>query len=97
MSGDVDGDFVDGLGCRIEASCWGMSTTAYALKGELWVPRCLPEVFDFFSHPENLEQITPPWMRFRILTPLPIAMKQGTTIAYAPESSFAGSGPRSDC
>ena len=39
-------------------------------------------VFDFFSRAENLEQITPPWMRFRILTSAPIEMKQGATISY---------------
>ena len=55
----------------------------YTLRRELLVPNALPEVFDFFSRAENLERITPPWMRFRILTPPPIAMKQGATIAYA--------------
>jgi len=55
----------------------------YSLRRELWVPLPLPAVFDFFSRPENLERITPPWMRFRILTPRPIAMKPGATIAYA--------------
>jgi len=55
----------------------------YSLHRELWVPLPLHEVFDFFSCPENLERITPPWMRFRILTPRPIAMKPGATIAYA--------------
>jgi len=57
--------------------------TMYTLQRELWVPRPLPEVFDFFSRAENLERITPPWMHFRILTPPPIAMLPGTTIAYA--------------
>jgi len=55
----------------------------YTLHKELWVPHPLPVVFYLFSHAENLEQITPPWMRFRILTPLPIAMKPGATIAYS--------------
>ena len=55
----------------------------YTLQRELCVPHSLREVFDFFSRAENLERITPPWMRFRILTPLPVPMKQGTTIAYA--------------
>ena len=58
-------------------------TGVYTLHRELWVPQPLPAVFDFFSRAENLEQITPPWMRFRILTPPPIQMKQGATIAYA--------------
>ena len=55
----------------------------YTLRRELWVPNSLSSVFDFFSRAENLERITPPWMRFRLLTPPPITMKQGATIAYA--------------
>lgn len=47
------------------------------------MPRLLPVVFDFFSRAENLEQITPPWMHFRILTRPPIVMKPGATIAYS--------------
>jgi len=55
----------------------------YTLHRELWVPHPLSTVFDFFSRVENLEQITPPWMHFRILTPPPIVMKPGATIAYS--------------
>jgi ligand-binding SRPBCC domain-containing protein len=55
----------------------------YTLYKELWVPYPLSTVFDFFSRAENLEPLTPPWMHFRILTPPPIQMKQGTTILYA--------------
>ena len=55
----------------------------YRIHREIWVPRPLPAVFDFFSRVENLERITPPWMRFRILTPLPVEMKKGATLAYA--------------
>jgi hypothetical protein len=29
----------------------------------------LEEVFDFFSNARNLEQITPGWLHFRVLTP----------------------------
>ena len=55
----------------------------YTLHRELWVPHPLLTVFDFFSRAENLEQLTPPWMHFRILTPLPIVMKPGATKAYS--------------
>jgi ligand-binding SRPBCC domain-containing protein len=57
--------------------------TICELRRELWVPHPQPPVFDFFSRAENLERITPPWLRLRILTPSPIKMKQGATIAYA--------------
>jgi ligand-binding SRPBCC domain-containing protein len=38
--------------------------------------------FEFFSRAENLEAITPPWLRFRITTPTPIAMEAGALIRY---------------
>lgn len=54
----------------------------YELLREQWVPRPLSEVFDFFSRAENLGRITPPWVHFRIRSPVPIEMHEGALIDY---------------
>ena len=42
----------------------------------------ISEVFEFFSDAHNLAMITPPWIRFEVLTPAPIQMSPGTLIDY---------------
>ena len=41
------------------------------------VGRPLPEVFAFFSDASNLDALTPPFLNFRILTPMHIEMFAG--------------------
>src|SRR5215212_3941714 len=40
------------------------------------------EVFPFFSDARNLERITPCWLAFPVLTPVPIGMGAGALIDY---------------
>jgi ligand-binding SRPBCC domain-containing protein len=54
----------------------------FTLNAELWLPRPRSEVFPFFAEARNLEQLTPPWLKFEVLTPAPIVMQPGLIIAY---------------
>jgi ligand-binding SRPBCC domain-containing protein len=54
----------------------------YTLETELWLPRPRDEVFAFFANARNLEAITPPWVKFAVLTPGTIEMRSGTLIDY---------------
>ena len=55
----------------------------HRLKRQVWIPRHREVVFDFFSQASNLERITPPLLRFHILTPEPVAMHPGALIDYS--------------
>lgn len=55
----------------------------YVYRAEQFVPRTLDEVFEFFSRAENLQQLTPPWLNFRILSVDPTPVREGTLIRYS--------------
>ena len=54
----------------------------HTLRREQWIPRPINEVFEFFADARNLEEITPPWLGFRILSTTSNAVSEGTEIRY---------------
>jgi ligand-binding SRPBCC domain-containing protein len=51
-------------------------------ESEIWLPRAREEIFAFFADAANLDAITPPWVRFRTITPGPIEMRVGMLIDH---------------
>ncbi|MHC5110115.1 MAG: SRPBCC family protein [Planctomycetota bacterium] len=54
----------------------------FRLTARVRIDRPLDEVFSFFADAHNLDAITPPFLSFRVLTPPPVDMNQGTIIDY---------------
>lgn len=54
----------------------------HVLVAKTRISRSVEEVFNFFGNAHNLERLTPPFLRFEILTPDPIILRQGTLIDY---------------
>lgn len=54
----------------------------HVLEASQWVAAGLESSFAFFSDPANLARITPPELRFLILTPGPIEMRAVARIDY---------------
>ena len=57
-------------------------TGRYILSCEIWLPAPLQTVFQFFADPLGLEDLTPPNMSFKVLTPKPITMAADLKIDF---------------
>jgi ligand-binding SRPBCC domain-containing protein len=54
----------------------------FALHAEQWLSCERSKLFDFFSDAFKLEKLTPPLLRFEVVTPPPIVIRSGTLIDY---------------
>lgn len=54
----------------------------FTLRRSQFVPAPMAEVFRFFENPRNLEQITPPFLRFRVLSATDDEVRLDTRIEY---------------
>jgi hypothetical protein len=54
----------------------------FTLQTELWLPRRRAQVFPFFAEARNLDTLTPPWLKFEVLTQAPIMLRPGSLIDY---------------
>ena len=55
---------------------------SFTLECSHWLSRRPEEIFHFYADAFNLELLTPPWLRFHVVTPSPIVMEQGVEIDY---------------
>jgi hypothetical protein len=58
-----------------------LQSAAHILTRSQWLPRSRQEIFEFFSHPANLQTLTPPWLDFQI-TESPDELQAGSLIRY---------------
>lgn len=54
----------------------------HEFRSELWLQCPREDVFSFFGDALNLQSITPAFLHFVVVTPLPIVMRKGTLIDY---------------
>lgn len=68
----------------INGICLGRDAVSqeFMLEAAQWLPQPIEQVFAFFCNAMQLEQITPPWLNFKVLNPPAAGICQGTIIDY---------------
>jgi len=62
---------------------WDPQDNCYLLRTSVVLEHSREDLFEFFSDAFKLQDITPPWLNFRMLTPAPIQIRQGTLLDYS--------------
>lgn len=62
----------------------------HTLKQSQLLPTTLEKAWDFIQAPANLDTITPPWLRFEIVSEVPEIMENGLIIEYRIGLPFIG-------
>jgi ligand-binding SRPBCC domain-containing protein len=62
--------------------CFSLTGNLNRLEANQWLPCSQSQLFDFFSDAFQLQELTPPWLHFEVLTPKPICITSGTLIDY---------------
>lgn len=62
---------------------WDSREKAFVLRSSVMLDHSPETLFEFFSDAFQLEQLTPPWLNFKILTPAPINIRKGCLIDYS--------------
>ena len=58
------------------------SGRGFRLEAAQFLPHSRARIFEFFSDAVQLEALTPAFLGFRVLTPLPLTIRAGTLIDY---------------
>ena len=62
---------------------WDPQDQSFILRASAILEHPREDLFAFFSDAFRLEEITPPWLNFRILTAAPIHIRQGALLDYS--------------
>jgi len=54
----------------------------FTIKANQTIPISIDEAWGFFSNPNNLPKITPPWLNLKVTSELPDKMYEGMIITY---------------